>query len=127
MRLVLAELDGVWEGTVRGWTQENGTLGRTECRARRASELAMSDARWGNPVAKMGQSLPRGHTVDGGRCGHRDQRETETRTGSPEHVEGWASVGTQASVFYLTGSQKTRPDFSSHGAASGKALMAEAK
>ncbi|KAI4575755.1 hypothetical protein MJG53_011958 [Ovis ammon polii x Ovis aries] len=25
----------------------------------------MSDARWGNPVAKMGQSLQRGHTVDG--------------------------------------------------------------
>lgn len=28
-----------------------------EGRARRASELAISGARWGNPVAKMGQSL----------------------------------------------------------------------
>ena len=25
---MLAGLDGVWEGTVRGWTQGDGTLGR---------------------------------------------------------------------------------------------------
>ena len=79
---------------LRGWTASGrgqsvagprgmGPWEGGECRARRASELAMSDARWGNPVAKMGQSLQRGHTVDGSRSGHRGQRETETRAGSP--------------------------------------------
>ena len=58
---------GLWEGG--------------EGRACRASELGISGARWGNPIAQMGQSVPWGHTV-GGRCGHRGQRETETRAGS---------------------------------------------
>lgn len=81
-KLVLAELDGVWEGTVRAWTQGGWDLGKEGCRARRVSELAMSDARWGNPVAKWDQSLQRGHTVDGGRSGHRGQRDRD-RTGVP--------------------------------------------